>query len=390
VQGPALLAQRFVGGTGFRVAAVRRAIGLMSGTSLDGVDVALIETDGERVARFGPARTFPYAEADRAIFRAAFRDALQLTDRTARPGILAEADALVTVRHAETVEDFLEVEGIRSSDIDLVGFHGQTVLHDPQRALTVQIGDGNALAERLRTPVAWDFRARDMEAGGQGAPLAPIFHHALAAAAGVKKPVVFLNLGGVANVTYIGEGGELIAFDTGPGNALLDDWTRERTGAAFDRDGMLAASGRYSPLLLAAYLEMPYFDLAPPKSLDRNQFPVSGLANLSDAEGAATLLQLSARSVACAVEHFPERPRCWYASGGGRHNIELMRAIAAALGDMPLEPLETLGFDGDATEAQAFAFLAVRTLDGLPLSFPLTTGVPAPMPGGRISRPRLG
>lgn len=359
----------------------------MSGTSLDGIDVALLTTDGERIFDLGPARTYPYVEADRELFRAALGDALALTDRDARPGILAQADALVTRRHAESVERFVAEEGIAAADVDIVGFHGQTVFHDPSRALTVQIGDGAALADRLKIPVAWDFRAADMAAGGQGAPLAPVFHRALADSAGVQRPLVFLNLGGVANVTYVGRDGDLIAFDTGPGNSLLDDWIFGRTGAPFDENGALAARGTPSAPHVEAFLRHPYFNASPPKSLDRNAFPLRPLSGLSDADGAATLLRFSAQSVARAVEHFPESPRAWYASGGGRHNGAMMGAIAEALGDTPLKPLEALGFDGDATEAQAFAFLAVRTLEGLPLSYPRTTGVPDPLPGGRVSRP---
>jgi anhydro-N-acetylmuramic acid kinase len=370
---------------------MRTAIGLMSGTSLDGIDVALIATDGEHIEKFGPARTYPYAEADRDVFRQAFRDALTLTDRAARPGALGQAEALTTRRHAEAVEAFLRDESVSPADIDLVGFHGQTVFHDPARALTVQIGDGQALADRLGVPVVWDFRADDMAAGGQGAPLAPVFHKALATTAGLDEPVVFLNLGGVANVTYVGPEGELIAFDTGPGNALLDDWTRARTGDPFDRDGQLAASGTPSEPLLEELLAHSYFALPPPKSLDRNAFSVAALAHLSDADGAATLLKFSARAVAAARVHVPAAPRAWFASGGGRHNAALMRALAAVLGDGALRPLETLGFDGDATEAQAFAFLAVRAIDRQPISFPLTTGVAKPLTGGRISVPsRLG
>jgi anhydro-N-acetylmuramic acid kinase len=367
---------------------MRTAIGLMSGTSLDGVDVALITTDGERVESFGPSRTYPYAEAHRDILRQAFRDALTLDDRAARPGVLAEAEALTTRRHAEAVEAFVRDESLSPADIELVGFHGQTVLHDPTRALTVQIGDGQALADRLRIPVAWDFRAADMAASGQGAPLAPAFHKALAVTAGLDVPVMFLNLGGVANVTYVGPDGELIAFDTGPGNALLDDWIRARTGDPFDRDGQLAASGTPSEPLLRELLAHPYFALPPPKSLDRNAFSVAALAHLSDADGAATLLQFTARAAAAARTHVPEAPRAWFASGGGRHNAALMQALAAKLGEDAVRPLEALGFDGDATEAQAFAFLAVRAADRQPISFPLTTGVQQPLTGGRISAPQ--
>ncbi len=371
------------------VARVRRAIGLMSGTSLDGVDVALIETDGERVAAFGPARTFPYEEADREIFRHAVRDARGLSDRSARPGVLAKAEELVTRRHAEAVEAFLAAEGIAAIGIDIVGFHGQTVFHDPEKTLTVQIGDGARLAERLGIPVVWDFRADDMAAGGQGAPLAPVFHRALAETARLTPPVLFLNIGGVANVTYVGADGALIAFDTGPGNSLLDDWTFARTGQPFDAEGRLATRGTPSETILARLLAHPYFALPPPKSLDRDAFAALLPTSLSDADGAATLLHFSARAAASALPLLPARPAACYASGGGRHNVALMRLLAEALEGIPIDPIETLGFDGDATEAQAFAFLAVRAAERLPLSYPMTTGVPAPQTGGRLSRPKI-
>jgi anhydro-N-acetylmuramic acid kinase len=370
------------------VARIRTAIGLMSGTSLDGVDVALLRTDGDSIAELGPAHTYPYGDDDRRVLRQASKDALPLADRTERPGVLREAEALVTLRHAEAVERFLAGERLSVGEIDVVGFHGQTVFHDPARSLTVQIGDGQALADQLGTIVAWDFRADDMAAGGQGAPLAPVFHRALADAAGVEKPVVFLNLGGVANITYVAADGDLLAFDTGPGNGLLDDWAFARTGAMFDVDGRLAASGTASASTLATLLAHPFFSQPPPKSLDRNTFSVASLAGLSDADGAATLLSFSALAVKAATEHLPEVPRAWYASGGGRHNVELMRVLRDVLGDASLSPLEALGFDGDATEAQAFALLAVRTLEGKPITFPGTTGVAAPLTGGRISEPR--
>jgi anhydro-N-acetylmuramic acid kinase len=362
----------------------------MSGTSLDGVDVALIETDGRRVSRFGGARTYAYAEADRRVFRQAVADARAIAGRDARPGVLGEAERLVTLRHAEAVETFLAEEGVAASSVDIVGFHGQTVFHDPARALTVQIGDGAWLAGRLGIDVVWDFRAADMAAGGQGAPLAPVFHRALAETAGLRPPVLFLNIGGVANVTYVGSGAAadagLVAFDTGPGNALLDDWMLARTGTPYDADGRLASAGTPSEEALAALLAHPYFRQRPPKSLDRDAFAGLMPEALSDADGAATLLHFSARSVAASLALLPQPPSACYASGGGRHNVAMMALIGAALAPVPLLPLEALGFDGDATEAQAFAFLAVRSLDGEPLSYPLTTGVTAPMTGGRLSR----
>jgi len=369
------------------VAEFRTALGLMSGTSLDGVDVALLATDGERIAELGPARTFPYAEADRQVFREAFREAMSLRDRESRPGVLREAETLVTRRHAEAIEDFLDGLVIAARDVDLIGFHGQTVFHDPTSGLTVQLGDGQALADRTRIPVAWDFRAADVAAGGQGAPLAPVFHRALAEKAGLQSPVVLLNVGGVANVTYVGPEGSLIAFDTGPGNSLLDDWTLARTGKPFDADGRLAAAGTVSNHHLEALFRHPYFAAPPPKSLDRSAFSLAPLADLSDADGAATLLHFSARSIAAALKHLPRPPRAWYVCGGGRHNTELMRVLAPLLGDASCEPLEALGFDGDATEAQAFAFLAVRAADAKPITFPLTTGAPEPLCGGVLSRP---
>jgi anhydro-N-acetylmuramic acid kinase len=360
----------------------------MSGTSLDGVDVALLRTDGERIAEFGPARTYPYGESDRRTLRQASRDALEMTDRWARPGVLGQAEALVTLRHAEAVEAFMAAEAISATKVDLIGFHGQTVFHDPDKALTVQLGDGQALADRLSIAVAWDFRADDVAAGGQGAPLAPVFHRALADTADLGGPIVFLNLGGVANVTYVGADGELLAFDTGPGNGLLDDWTFERTGRAFDADGRLAGSGAVSPAVLEALLAHPYFALPPPKSLDRNAFSLASLAALSDADGAATLLRFSALAVKAAEAHLPRTALAWYASGGGRHNAALMRALAEILAGAPVLPLEALGFDGDATEAQAFAFLGIRAADRKPLTFPMTTGVSKPLAGGRLSSPK--
>jgi anhydro-N-acetylmuramic acid kinase len=361
-----------------------RAIGLMSGTSLDGVDVACLESDGETIAALGPARTFPYSEDDRALLRAATDDAAGLTDRRARPGMLAEAERLVTARHAEAVETF--VQETSSSPVDLIGFHGQTVLHDPQRGLTVQIGDGHALAARLGAAVAWDFRADDVAAGGEGAPLAPVFHRALAKLAGVEAPVAFLNIGGVANITYVGDDEELTAFDSGPGNGLLDDWMLLRRGAAFDAGGRLAAAGTACEGVVEEFLRHPYFDRPPPKSLDRRAFSPS-LARLSDADGAATLVHLTAASVAAALRHLPTPPRAWYVAGGGRRNGAMMRALAQRLGETEVRPIEALGFDGDAVEAQAFAYLAVRSAMRLPISFPRTTGAPQPISGGRLSRP---
>jgi len=360
----------------------------MSGTSLDGVDVALLATDGEVVQEFGPSLTVPYSEEDRRILRRAAEAAATLTDRMARPGVLAEAEELVTARHADAVEAFLRAQGVSRSNVDIVGFHGQTVFHDPARRLTVQIGNGQQLADRLQLPVAWDMRADDMEAGGQGAPLAPVFHRALAVTKDVPTPLVLLNLGGVANLTYVGPDGALLAFDTGPGNGMLDDWVREKTGRPFDEDGALAAEGTPSTEALEGFLAHGYFAQRPPKSLDRNAFALAPLAPLSPEDGAATLLQFSTLTVAAARRFLPQAPLAWYVCGGGRHNSILMEALGEALGGTTIQPIDVLGVDGDAIEAQAFAFLAVRTLDRLPLTLPETTGVAFPCPGGRLSLPK--
>jgi anhydro-N-acetylmuramic acid kinase len=369
------------------VAQFRTALGLMSGTSLDGVDIALLTTDGERIGEFGPSRTFSYADEDREVLRRALREAASLGDRNARPDVLADAEHLVTRRHAEALEGFLAESGVPRDTIDVVGFHGQTVFHAPERGLTVQIGDGAVLARRVGRPVVWDFRAADVAAGGQGAPLAPAFHRALAKTAELPGNVAFLNIGGVANVTCLDDRGEPAAFDTGPGNALLDDFMRRRTGAPYDADGTLAGSGTPSRAILDELLSSPYFSAPPPKSLDRESFAPPDLSGLSDADGAATLLAFTVQAVAASVRHCRSTPGAWYVCGGGRRNAALMQALAAALAPARVAPVEALGFDGDAIEAQAFAFLAVRALDGLPLTFPLTTGAAKPLTGGRISLP---
>jgi anhydro-N-acetylmuramic acid kinase len=414
-----------------------RTIGLMSGTSLDGVDAAWLETDGIRVGRFGPALTLPYDDALRADLR-------RLLDLA--PGLaadhpfLADVTARLTERHAEAVkalcgilpaeaqdrraapspnplprrggEDFsllaeplgradgaknlplpacgerVGVRGGTSVNADLIGLHGQTILHDPARRRTWQIGDAAALAAATGIPVAWNFRAADVAAGGEGAPLAPVFHAALAA--DLQRPLAVLNVGGVANVTWIGRDGRLVAFDTGPGNGPLDDWAERRTGQPCDRDGALSGEGLADEAVLAHLLNHRYFRRPPPKSLDRLGFAralaESGMERLSAADGAATLVAFLARAVAAAP--LPEPPLRWLVGGGGRRNPSIMSGLGTLL-RVPVEPVEAVGWDGDALEAQCFGFLAARVAAGLPLSFPETTGVPWPMPGGTIARPHV-
>jgi anhydro-N-acetylmuramic acid kinase len=368
--------------------AVVRAIGLMSGTSLDGVDVALIETDGERVAHFGPIGYRPYSDDEQALLRAALKEGVALKDRWSRPGVLREAEAFVTRVHAETVEAFLDTEHIDKKAVTVVGFHGQTVLHRPGVRLTVQIGDGASLARRLGIPVAHDFRAADVAAGGQGAPLVPVFHQALARDLDRVHPIAVLNVGGVANVTFV-DGGDPVACDTGPGNALIDDFMRARTGAPLDRDGDQAAKGKADERFVERVLAHAFFNLPCPKSLDRNAFAFAniGLPDFSVIDGAATLSALTAASVARVVRHMPEPPKSWIVAGGGARNPTLMRMLAERLKPASVETADAVGWSSQSIEAQAFAYLAVRTLNDLLITFPQTTGVPKPMAGGVVARP---
>ena len=354
-------------------------LGAMSGTSLDGVDAAMILTDGKRVHERGPRAYRPYTRAERAVLRAAL-------GRWPGEAGVDQAAAVVEAAHAEVMG------GIAGAK--LAGFHGQTLAHDPRGRGTHQAGNGARLARALGLPVAWDFRTADVAAGGEGAPLAPFYHFALAVELG-QGPVAFLNLGGVGNLTWADPGrpgpeaaGALVAFDTGPANAPIDDLMRERRGAGRDEGGALAASGRVDEEVVTRFLAHPHFARKPPKSLDRNGFPgiVQMVAQLGDADAAATLAAIAAASVAAGARHFPAPPARLLVTGGGRLNGALMAGLAARL-DCPVQPIEAAGFDGDMLEAEAFAFLAARVARGLPLSAPATTGVPAPAKGGRISRP---
>ncbi len=343
----------------------------MSGTSLDGIDVALIDTDGIGRVVPGPWLTMQYPDEFRERLRAVLGGV----------GRVGEVEAELTRRHAEAIEKFLGRHPQQA--VDLVGFHGHTILHRPAERRTWQLGDGAALARRIGIDVVGDFRSADVAAGGEGAPLAPLYHAALAAR--LPKPLCVLNLGGVANVTWVGSGEDILALDTGPGNALIDDWVRRHTGAAADFDGVFARAGKASEPHIARFLQRPYFARTVPKSLDRDHFRDAIPTGLSLEDGAATLTEMTAAAVAAARRHFPAPPHEWLICGGGRHNPALMAALARRL-DAPVRPVEAVGWTGDALEAQAFAFLAVRSVRGLPLSLPATTGVPQPMPGGRLFR----
>lgn len=349
----------------------------MSGTSVDGVDVALIETDGETVSALGPASTLAYDQPVRKLIRDAFgADAPNAATRA--------AEQAVTERHAEAVRRWSAESGIALSSIDVVGFHGQTITHRPERHFTWQIGDGARLARELGVRVVNDLRIADVEAGGQGAPLVPVYHAALAH--DLPKPLAVVNVGGVANVTWIGPKGELLAFDTGPGNAPIDDWCMRRAGLRYDTDGALAASGKVDRGRVERFSEHRFFARKPPKSLDRGDFNDEWAEGLSVADGAATLTQGTARAIALASRWFPAPAVQWVICGGGARNPTLLRAIGSETG-AKVVTADSLGWDSDALEAQAFAFLAVRSLKGLPLTFPGTTGVGRPLTGGRVNAP---
>lgn len=356
---------------------------------MDGIDVALIETDGENIVHRRADCSIDYVADQRKVIVDALAEASALTDRVARPPALANAETEITNAHIEAVKAFMESQGLGASDIDVIGFHGQTVIHKPDERFTVQIGDGEKLAQELGIQTVFDLRAADVNAGGQGAPFAPVYHRALAQSL-EALPAVFVNIGGVSNVTYIGTDGELIAFDTGPGNALLDDWVHRHTGAAVDLDGAYAANGagQFDDALLRQMLANPYFDLAPPKSLDRNDFSAQAAEGLSLEAGAALLTAFTAASLHRSAEWFPEAPKEWVICGGGRKNSELMRQLGQRLGasGAKVSVPEDYGFNGDSVEAEAFAYLAVRSLRGLPLSFPGTTGCPEPLTGGVLCR----
>ena len=354
------------------------ALGAMSGTSLDGVDAAMVLTDGEEIIDFGTTAYREYSEQERGVLRAA----LGRWDQT------GAAARVVEDAHAELLAKFQGAE--------IIGFHGQTLAHEPAGRGTHQAGNGALLAQVLGLPVVWDFRTSDIRLGGQGAPLAPFFHFACAKKIGAVAPIAMLNLGGVGNVSWIDpscaaptDARAILAFDTGPANAPLDDLVRARLGLALDRGGELAAAGRVDRTLVEAFLQTAFFHKLPPKSLDRGDFTSleQSVSNLSDADAAATLTAAAVASVQKGCEHFPAPPSRILVCGGGRHNPVMMAMLREALA-CPVDAVEAVGLDGDMLEAQAFAYLAVRVARGMATSCPGTTGVSAAVGGGQISQPK--
>ena len=370
-----------------------RAIGLMSGTSMDGIDLAMLNTDGVGFIEAGPSLFVPYEAAFRRRIEAALETAKTIVGREDRPGDLAALEREITLRHARAVEEFLNTSAGEQGRPDLIGFHGQTVLHRPSMGLTVQLGDGVLLARETRTPVVYDMRANDMAFGGQGAPLVPAYHAALARSLPVQfrddYPVVFVNVGGISNITFVPKTGDPVAFDTGPGNTLIDQWVSREGGVPFDAGGAIASEGGVNWLVVERYLENPFFEKPGPKSLDRNDFGLAIAEGLELSDGARTLAAVSAAAILKSAAHMPEPPKLWVVCGGGRKNPHIvgdMRAGAEKIGAKVIVA-EDAGLNGDTTEAEAWAYLAVRSKKGLPLTFPTTTGCQQPVTGGVLALP---
>ncbi|MEX0409717.1 anhydro-N-acetylmuramic acid kinase [Aquibium sp. LZ166] len=371
--------------------ALIRALGLMSGTSMDGIDLALVESDGEAEVRRGPSMFVPYEAAFRRRIEAGLETARQISRRDERPVDLAALERDLTMRHAEAVKEFRKK--FPAQAIDLVGFHGQTVLHRPEKALTVQLGDGPLLARETGVAIVYDMRARDMEFGGQGAPLVPVYHSALARSLPAvwqdALPVVFVNIGGISNITFVPERGDPVAFDSGPGNALIDRWVASEGGVPFDADGMIASEGGVVRAVVDRYMDNPFFPRRAPKSLDRLDFTLEEAAGLELSDGARTLAAVSAEAILKAAEQMPEAPKLWIVCGGGRKNPHIVADLRAGAekSDAQVILAEDAGFNGDAMEAEAWAYLAIRSARGLPLTYPTTTGCREAVTGGVLARP---
>lgn len=355
------------------------ALGLMSGTSLDGIDAALIRTDGHKIKEFGPSLTIPLDH----LLKKAIRQAMS------GEGDIPDLENEITLKHADAVEALLKLADMKPKDVHVIGFHGQTIMHRPKEGITWQLGNGALLAEKSRISVVCDLRRRDIAAGGEGAPLVPLYHAALVQE--FELPIAVLNIGGIANVTWIGTSEnirrhnlveyDIIAFDTGMGNALLNDWVHQAYGVDYDDKGAIAAAGAVHHDIVEQYLRHPYFKKHPPKSLDRGDFKLDPVMHLSPEDGAATLSEFTIEAVVRAVEHFPIAPREWLVCGGGMHNEHIMAQLTARLSS-PVRGVDAVGWNGDALEAQAFGFLAVRSLKRLPVSLPTTTGVSRMITGG--------
>lgn len=369
-----------------------KVLGFMTGTSLDGIDVAVLETDGEAQLEFGPWAELPMPAETRGLLEQTIQAALQWPRGEGEPAIFSEARAALVDWHIRASGEFLVANGLKYSDFEVLGVHGQTVLHERPRSgvpgRTVQLFDGQAFADATGVPVVCDFRRADIEAGGEAAPLAPVYHRALAQKAGLDLPVVVVNLGGVANITLIDENLNLTALDTGPANGLMDQWMRHHGRGDYDHEGRIASTGQVHDNIVSGYMAHPYFGAVAPKSLDRYDFTLDPVSGLSCADGMATLSAFTVQSLLAGINAVGTRPKSVILAGGGRHNAFLVGQIRQALSSAKVILAEDLGWRGGAIEAEAFGYMAVRALHGLPISFPGTTGVKAPLTGGRISLPK--
>ncbi len=356
---------------------------------MDGIDGAVIYSDGEKIDRLGPALSHPYTPDFHNRLRAILQHVAGFEQRQPDDVVVAVVEQELTDRHAALVMELLQQAGLTAGEVDLIGFHGQTILHRPDLGFTWQLGDGARLAAQTGIAVVNDFRANDMAHGGEGAPFAPLYHAALMRQETLSGPVAVLNLGGVGNVTWIAaDGREILSFDTGPANSLLDDWMQKQKGLSCDLNGEYAGRGGVDEEQLARLMDHPYFDRIPPKSLDRGDFSIQGLELLSVEDGAATLTAFTSASVRAALAHLPAPPLAWYVTGGGRHNPVLMDYLAKSL-EVSVAPVEILGWRGDSLEAELFAYLAIRSRLGLPLSLPATTGAKQAVSGGCFYPSRL-
>ena len=369
---------------------IKTAIGLMSGTSMDGIDIALIETDGATHVKRGPGASYPYEAAFRRKIAAALPVAATMTARAPLPDALAALEDEITRRHGEAVARFLAETGTDPASVDLLGFHGQTVVHRPDLGFTVQLGDGEALARNTGITTVFDMRANDMVHGGQGAPLVPAYHRALAAQldeAARAGGVAFVNIGGISNATFVFPDRDPVALDCGPGNALIDQWVEAQAGIPYDAGGRIAGEGTADMAAVARYMAAPFFARKGPKSLDRNDFTLEPLGRPDLSDGAATLARVTAQAIARSAEGLETEPATWIISGGGARNETILRELAMALPDRRVMTADEAGFSADMMEAECWAYLAVRAQRGLPLTFPSTTGVFEPVSGGVIARP---
>ena len=359
---------------------------------MDGIDVACIRTDGLNQVIRGANGFYPYSAKFRKLLVQALEDAKVVKNRDDRPGALQDAEEAIDKLHCDAVRDFLIQNNMQASDVDVIGYHGQTVLHRPDEALTIQLGQGQALADELGINVVSDMRAQDMSYGGQGAPLVPVYHQALAASLpspyDAHSPVVFVNIGGISNVTYVGE--ELIAFDSGPGNALIDQWVQAHVGIPYDQGGAIASEGQVRIDLAEEMLDAPYFAASLPKSLDRSDFRLPAPDWTTVEDGARTLAYVCAGAVIKSVDYFPMTPKLWIICGGGRLNPHIMCDLSelAIQSGSQVVTADDVGLDGDAMEAEAWGYLAVRSMAKLPLTFPGTTGCKEPVTGGVFSKAR--